>query len=102
MSGNKIRIIWSDEAKADLKYVHDRILKRTKSATNAKNVKNDIIQASKNINFIEQYQEDEFLKNPFRRIIVRHFRIVYVADNESSIIILELFDSYRNPIHLRK
>ena len=42
MSGNKIRIIWSDEAKADLKYVHDRILKRTKSVTNAKNVKIDI------------------------------------------------------------
>ena len=43
MSENKIRIIWSDEAIADLKYIHDRIRKKTKSATNAKNVKNDII-----------------------------------------------------------
>tara|TARA_B110000967_G_scaffold188456_1_gene211265 strand:- start:772 stop:1080 length:309 start_codon:yes stop_codon:yes gene_type:complete len=102
MSGIKIRIIWSDQAIADLKYIHDRIRKKTKSVTNAKNVKNDIIQASKNINFAEQFQEDEFLKEPFRRIIVRHFRIVYVAENESSIIILEVFDSYRNPIHLRK
>ena len=33
-----INVIWSDEAKADLKYIHDRILKKTKSSVNAKNV----------------------------------------------------------------
>jgi hypothetical protein len=42
-----------DNAKADLKYIHDRIPKKTKSITNAKNVKVDIINASKNIDFIE-------------------------------------------------
>ncbi|MGB0879170.1 MAG: hypothetical protein ACPGTO_01235 [Polaribacter sp.] len=40
MSDRKIRVIWSDEAKADLKYIYDRILKKTKSVTNAKNVQN--------------------------------------------------------------
>jgi len=90
-----------DEAKADLKYIHNRILKKTKSVTNAKNVKRDIINASKNIEFIEQYQVDEFLGKPFRRIIVRHFRLIYFAENKSSIIILEVFDSYRNLIEIR-
>jgi len=53
MSDKKIRIIWSDEAKADLKYIHYKILKKTKSVANAKNVKKDIIQASKDIEFVE-------------------------------------------------
>jgi hypothetical protein len=50
---DSIKIIWSDEAKADLKYIHDRIFEKTKSITNAKNIKVDIINASKNIDFIE-------------------------------------------------
>lgn len=102
MSDRKIRVIWSDEAKADLKYIYDRILKKTKSVTNAKNVQKDILQASKNVRFIEQYQVDEFLDAPYRRIIIRHFRIVYVPENEFSITILEVFDSYRNPADLRE
>jgi len=98
---NLIRVIWSNEAKADLKYIHDRILRKTKSETNAKNVKNDILNASKNIEFTEQYQVDEFLGEPFRRIIVRHFRLVYFVESKTSIIILEVFDSYRNPSGIR-
>ena len=35
----KIKIIWSDEAKSDLNFIHNRILKKTKSIVNAKNVK---------------------------------------------------------------
>ena len=72
------------------------------SIVNARNVKNDIIAASKNIDFTEQYQVDEFIGKPFRRIIVRHFKIVYFPENDSSIIILEIFDSYRSPFNLRK
>jgi mRNA-degrading endonuclease RelE of RelBE toxin-antitoxin system len=99
---NSIKVVWSDGAKAELKYIHDRILRKTKSINNAKNVKADIINASKNIEFVDQYQLDEFLGKPFRRIIVRHFRLVYYAENLSSIIILEVFDSYRNPTEIRR
>lgn len=101
MSDQKIRIVWSDEAKADLKYIHDRILRKTKSKQNAQNVRTDIIQASKNVSFTEQYQLDKYLGDPYRRIVVRHFKVVYVPENDSSIIILEIFDSYRSPNKLR-
>lgn len=99
---NTISVVWSDEAKADLKYIYDSILRKTKSITNAKNVKTDIINASKNINFVEQYQVDEFLGKPYRRIIVRHFRLAYFVESKSSIIILEVFDSYRSPTEIRR
>lgn len=102
MTKKKISVVWSDEAKADLKYIHDRILRKTKSVTNAGNVKRDIIKASKAIDYVRQFQEDEFLGNPYRRIIVRHFRMVYLPDSESSILVLEVFDSYTEPGKLRK
>lgn len=101
MSNKKIRVLWSDEAKADLRYIYKRILKKTKSPTNAGNVRRDIIQASKEIDFVEQYQVDEFLGKPYRRMVVRHYKIVYVPEGESSIIVLEIFDTYKNPLSLR-
>ncbi|KAB8151589.1 hypothetical protein EZY14_018010 [Kordia sp. TARA_039_SRF] len=102
MSTTKIVIIWSDAAKADLKFLHERILFKTKSLANSNNVKRDIIEASKKITFLEQYQVDEFLGDPYRRIIVRHFKIIYVPLNESTISILKIFDTYQSPEKLKK
>lgn len=97
LNNTKIKVVWSDQAKADLKYIHKRILNKTKSPANSQNVKRDIIQASKQIDFVNQYQVDEFLGKPYRRMIVRHFKIVYVPDSKSSIIVLQIFDTYRHP-----
>lgn len=101
MSNPKIKIIWSDEAKTDLKFIYERILHKTKSLTNSKNVKKDIIEASKHIQFTEQYQVDEFLGEPYRRIVVRHFKIIYVRNNEESISILKIFDTYKHPDRMK-
>lgn len=76
-SSKKIRVRWSNQAKSDLRYIYERIKHKTQSIQNAKTVRTDIIEASKRINFVEQYQVDEFLGEPFRRIVVRHFKVVY-------------------------
>ena len=96
-----IRIVLADEAKADLKNIYYRIIEKTKSVQNAKNVRADIIQASKNIHFIKQYQVDEILGEPFRRIVVRHFKIIYKPINENEIRILQIFDTYQSPEKMR-
>jgi len=69
-------------------------LRKTKSFVNSQNVKKDIIQASKKVDHVEQYQIDEFLDEPYRRIVVRHFKLVYVPDGDLSIIVLQVFDTY--------
>jgi len=69
-------------------------LRKTKSFVNSQNVKKDIIQASKKVDRVEQYQIDEFLDEPYRRIVVRHFKLVYVPDGDLSIIALQVFDTY--------
>jgi len=69
-------------------------LRKTKSFVNSQNVKKDIIQVSKKVDHVEQYQIDEFLDEPYRRIVVRHFKLVYVPDGDLSIIVLQVFDTY--------
>jgi len=96
-----IRIVLADEAKADLKNIYYRIIEKTKSVQNAKNVRADIIRASKDIHFVKQYQVDEILGEPFRRMVVRHFKIIYKPINENEIRILQIFDTYQSPEKMR-
>jgi plasmid stabilization system protein ParE len=92
-----VRIVIANEAKADLKNIYYWIIEKTKSVQKAKNIRADIIQASKDIHFVEQYQVDEFLGEPFRRMVVRHYKIIYKPVNEKEIRILQIFDTYQSP-----
>jgi len=97
-----IKIDWSENAESDLQFIFDRVKRKTCSDNLARNVINDIYSASVNIQFTEQYQVDETLGKPYRRMIVSHFKIIYKPLDNTHIRILEIFDSYQNPIRLRK
>ncbi|TDD97295.1 type II toxin-antitoxin system RelE/ParE family toxin [Flavobacterium cellulosilyticum] len=95
-----IKILWDNKAKSDLKLIFELI--KLKSPQGAKNVLRDIVLQSKNIHFVEQYQVDEFLEEPYRRIIVRNYKIIYKIHSETEIRILQIFDTRQNPIKLNK
>jgi len=59
-----------------------------------------IIESPKKVIFDNQYQEDEILGHPYRRLFIKHWRIVYLAGN-NSIIILRVFDTRQNPKKLK-
>lgn len=61
----------------------------------AKNVKNDILKASKELVFTKQYQKDE-IEPDFKKIIVRNYKLIYSVENET-IAILRIFDTRQNP-----
>lgn len=64
------KIIWSSQAKQDLKDIYEYWKK--KSVQGAKNVRSDILKTPKTIYFAKQYQVDDI--NPkYRRIVVRTF-----------------------------
>ena len=86
-----IIIIWDELAKSDLKLIFEFI--KLKSLPGAKNVIRDIVSQSKNIHFVEQYQVDEFLGEPFRRMIVGNYKIIYKVHSVSEIRILQIFDT---------
>jgi addiction module RelE/StbE family toxin len=95
-----IKILWDNEAKADLKLIFEYL--KLKSPQAAKNVIQDIVNQSKKIHFTEQYQVDEFLGEPYRRMVVRNYKLIYKIHSESEIRILQIFDSRQNPIKLKK
>ncbi|MGL2964869.1 type II toxin-antitoxin system RelE/ParE family toxin [Flavobacterium sp. RSB2_4_14] len=95
-----IKIYWDNQAKADLKLIFEFI--KLKSLQGARNLVKDIVNQSKNIHFTEQYQVDEILGEPFRRMIVRDYKIIYKIHSETEIRILQIFDSRQNPKKLKK
>jgi addiction module RelE/StbE family toxin len=95
-----IIILWDNQAKADLKLIFEFI--KLKSLQGAKNVIRDIVAQSKDIHFVKQYQVDEFLGEPYRRMIVRDYKIIYKIHSETEIRILQIFDTRQSPIKIKK
>ena len=91
----KLKVIWSQKAKVQLKSIHDYLKYEKKTPQGAANVKNDILQASREVTFEDQYQRDE-IEPEYRRIIVRHYKLLY-KEKDGKILILRLFDTYQNP-----
>ena len=94
-----ITILWDNQAKADLKLIFEFI--KLKSPQGAKNVIRDIVVQSKNIHFVEQYQEEKFLGEPYRRMIVRDYKIIYKIHSETEIRILQIFGTRQNQSKLK-
>lgn len=94
----KLRVEWTDKAKAQLKQIHNYLKYEKKTPQGAANVKADLIQASKEVTYAEQYQKDNI--NPdYRRIVVRHYKLIY-KEEKGKIIILRVFDTLNSPERL--
>ena len=95
-----LTVNWSLKAEKDLEKIFEYIREKTLSDNLALNVVNDIFDAAINIHFINQFQIDEFLGEPYRRIIIRNYKVVYVAKNINEVKILRIFNTYQNPENL--
>ena len=67
----KLKVVWSQKAKAQLKTIHDYYKSQKKTPQGAANLKQDILAAHRSVTYLEQYQKDEINPN-YRRIIVWH------------------------------
>lgn len=102
MKEKPIKIVFANEAKIDLKKIYLQIVEKTKSVQSAINVRTDIIHTIKTIRFSEQYQVDEILGVPYRRMIVRNFKIIYRVQSPIEIRILQIFDSRQSAKKMRR
>ena len=96
----KLKTVWTNRAKAQLKQIHDYLKYEKKTPQGAANVKRDLIEASKGLTYPEQYQKDDINPN-YRRIVVRHYKLIY-KEEKGKIIILRVFDTLQNPNRLLK
>ena len=89
-----LKVIWTNKAKQQLKEIYK--FYKDISPQGAENVKNDILKAGKEIVFAKQFEQDEIEPN-FRRIIVRHYKLIYTIEKDI-IAILRIFDTRQNPL----
>lgn len=89
------KVVWTDEAKTDLKDIYDFIKK--KSPQGAKNVISDIRDAPKSVHYSHQ-NEAESYNNKYLRVIVRHYKILYrINEQKKELIIYVVFDTNQSP-----
>lgn len=98
----KVKIVWSDAAKEDLKNIYQQLKDYTESSQTAIRVVREIVGHSKSIVHTEQYQVDEYLGEPFRRMVVRNYKIIYKVQSKEEIRLLQIFDTRQHPSKLRK
>lgn len=92
------KILWSRVATNDLSKIwHFYAQKNLKTADK---IVEEIIALAENIKYPEQYQEDEILGKPYRRMVHRHFKIIYLRFNQR-ILITNIFDTRQNPAKLK-
>lgn len=92
--GKVRKVVWTDTAKDQLKTIYNYY--KEKSLQGAINIKNDILSSTKSIHFVDQYQKDE-IEPEYRRIIVRDYKILYLADKEV-VYIIRLFSTKRDTV----
>ena len=61
----------------------------------------EVIKKIDQLNYVEQYQVDEIVGAPYRRIIVGRFRVVYKVISFEEIEILQVFDNRQSPERLK-
>jgi len=88
----KIKITWDKYAREDLKKNY-KFNKKTFSKKFALRIRDEIYDTVGNITFLDQWQKDEITGKSYRRIIVRHYKIVYKIKSKDSIFVLMIFDT---------
>lgn len=61
-----------------------------------KKIRNEILVGSRKITYTEQYQVDEILGQPTRRMIIGHYKIIYKVHSETEIRVFNVFDTRQN------
>jgi plasmid stabilization system protein ParE len=88
-----LKIIWTNTAKDQLKAIFEYY--KVKSLQGAQNVKNDILKASRELHFVEQYQQDE-IEPEYRKIIVRDYKLFYKEEKAGTVFIARIFSTKQN------
>ena len=90
---SKTKVVWTDKAKQELKAIKNYY--KPKSTQSAKNIISEILIATREIHFVQQFQKDETdFEN--RRIIVKNYKILYRIDLEC-VVIVGIFDTRQDP-----
>lgn len=90
---SKTKVVWTNEAKRELKAIKNYY--KPKSVQSAKNIISDILSATREIHFVQQFQREE-TDFEHRRIIVKNYKILYRIELYH-VVIVSIFDTRQDP-----
>ena len=90
------KIFWDNLAKEDLRRIYT-FNKENFSTEYAKKVQFEIYQTISETIFNKQWQSDEILGEPYRRMVKGHYKVVYKLSSNSIFYILMVFDTRQDP-----
>jgi plasmid stabilization system protein ParE len=93
------QVVWSTFAEISLAEIWSFYAKNNIPA--AEKVVEEIINAVEEIKYSKQFQREEFLEGKYRRAIVRHFKIIYVEENQV-LRIIDVFDTRQDPKKIKR
>ena len=92
------QIIWSGRAKANLRKIYN--FYAGKNLNSADKIISGIVFTAEQLQINILYQREENLLAEHRRVIFKHFKIIYKI-SDKNILILQIFDSRQNPEKLK-
>lgn len=92
------KIVWTNPAKISLNHIWSFYSEINEKV--ADKIITEIVNAVEVLKFQEQYQREETLEGNYRRIIVRHYKIIY-RTQDNCLLILQVFDTRQNPDKLK-
>ncbi len=87
------KIIWTNSAKTSLRHIWQFYAEI--NADLADKIIREILEGAEKLVFLEQYQVEETLRGNYRRIIIRHFKII-CRPLGNGILVLQVFDTRQN------
>ena len=90
---SKTKVVWTHEAKRELKAIKNYY--KPKSAQSANNIISDILSATREIHFVQQFQREE-TDFEHRRIIVKNYKILYRIELHH-VVIVSILDTRQDP-----
>ena len=104
MVKKKMKIIWDDQAKKELRRIYDYI-KGRQSIEVARKVRNEIVSQAKTLkDFPEKFEREHHLEDEpgnYRYKVIWSYKIIYEITKEA-IYILDVFHTSRDPSNIKK
>ena len=90
-------VLWDIKALSALKKIYDFIFE--KSVQGAETVRDEIFEMVESLHSNpERFPEDRDLKGPYRRCLVRSYRITFrIYPDQKQVLIIHIWNSRRNP-----
>lgn len=87
-------VVWTRKAQNSLKKIWNFYAEKDLNVANR--IVNEILSSTERIKYVNQFQVEEYLTKRHRRIVVKHFKVIYTSTRRR-VQVLDVFDTRQSP-----